>query len=122
MANSEQPRSNPPVAISSRQRLVRRLTSWKEIASYLNRSEKTVRRWEEKEELPVHRLLHEKRSSVYAYPDELEAWWNSRKSHEAVRAEPPHQQLDGLEREMPVAETARQSHPDIRGPTLDRTH
>ena len=48
----------------------------------LNRSEKTVRRWEEKEGLPVHRLLHEKRGSVYAYADELDAWWESRKSQD----------------------------------------
>ena len=38
-----------------------RLDSWKEIAAYLNRSERTVRRWEASEELPVHRLQHDKR-------------------------------------------------------------
>ena len=58
----------------------RRLDSWKEIASYLNRSEKTVRRWEEQEGLPVHRLLHEKRGSIYAYTNELEAWRQIRKA------------------------------------------
>src|SRR6476659_4357300 len=41
-----------------------RLESWKEIASYLMRSERTVRRWEETEELPVHRQLHEKRQRL----------------------------------------------------------
>src|ERR1700750_578886 len=56
-----------------------RLDSWKEIASYLGRSEKTVRRWEEKEDLPVHRLLHEKRGSVYAYTGELDAWRDARR-------------------------------------------
>ncbi|MGH9237446.1 MAG: hypothetical protein ACRD3G_05350 [Vicinamibacterales bacterium] len=56
-----------------------RLDSWKEVAAYLNRSERTVRRWEEREELPVHRLQHDKRGSVYAYTRELDAWRASRR-------------------------------------------
>ena len=56
-----------------------RFDSWKEIAGYLNRSVRTVRRWEELEALPVHRLQHEKRGSVYAYRLELDAWRDSRK-------------------------------------------
>jgi hypothetical protein len=48
-------------------------------ANYLNRSERTVRRWEDKEELPVHRLQHDKRGSVYAYTRELYAWRVSRR-------------------------------------------
>ncbi len=55
-----------------------RLDSWKEIAAYLRRSVRTVRRWEEKEGLPVHRLAHEKRGSVYAYQVELDEWRSSR--------------------------------------------
>ncbi|HYL37021.1 MAG TPA: tetratricopeptide repeat protein [Bryobacteraceae bacterium] len=45
----------------------------------MGRGERTVRRWEELEGLPVHRLAHEKRGSVYAYRSELDAWWASRK-------------------------------------------
>jgi TolB-like protein/Tfp pilus assembly protein PilF len=63
------------------------LDSWKEIAAYLSRSEKTVRRWEDREGLPVHRLLHEKGGSVYGYTGELDAWRNVRKAatkHEVV--------------------------------------
>jgi hypothetical protein len=56
-----------------------RLESWKEIAAYLKRSERTVRRWEENEGLPVHRLQHDKRGSVYAYSTELDAWRESRR-------------------------------------------
>jgi tetratricopeptide (TPR) repeat protein len=59
-------------------RVVDRLESWKEIAAYLNRSERTVRRWEAHEGLPVHRLQHDKRGSVYAYAPELDAWRDSR--------------------------------------------
>ncbi len=50
------------------------LESWKEIAAYLKRDVRTVIRWEKKERLPVRRHLHQARSSVYAYPSELEAW------------------------------------------------
>src|SRR5688572_30406667 len=63
-----------------------RLESWKEIAAYLNRSERTVRRWEDREGLPVHRLQHDKRGSVYAYAAELDAWRESRR--QLVDAEP----------------------------------
>jgi len=52
-----------------------RLDSWKEIAAYLNHSERTVRRWQG-EGLPVHRHPHKKRAGVYAYRLEIDAWWN----------------------------------------------
>jgi len=55
-----------------------RLGSWKEIAAYLGRSTRTVQRWERLEGLPVHRLLHDKLGSVYAYRSELDAWWRER--------------------------------------------
>ena len=44
------------------------LESWKEIAGYLQKDITTVRRWERRERLPVHRHAHQNRSSVYAYP------------------------------------------------------
>ena len=50
------------------------LESWKEIANYLKRTVRTVRRWEKDESLPVRRHLHQAASSVYAYASELEAW------------------------------------------------
>ncbi len=50
------------------------LESWKEIAAYLQRDARTVRRWEQAEGLPVRRHQHRARSSVYAYPSELDAW------------------------------------------------
>jgi Tol biopolymer transport system component len=56
-----------------------RLDSWKEIAAYLGRGIRTVQRWEREEGLPVHRLAHDKRGSVYAQRDELSAWWESRR-------------------------------------------
>ena len=56
----------------------RPLTSWKEIAQFLERSVRTVQGWEKKEALPVYRHLHQRQSSVYAYPEELHAWWQNR--------------------------------------------
>ena len=56
----------------------RRLDSWKEIATYLNRDVTTVQRWEKREGMPVHRHVHDKRGSVYAVPAELDSWIRSR--------------------------------------------
>ena len=39
-----------------------------------------MQRWEREEGLPVHRLVHAKRGSVYADRDELAAWWESRRT------------------------------------------
>lgn len=50
------------------------LESWKQIAAYLDRSERTVRRWEMTEGLPIHRREHEKQDTVFAYKHEIEAW------------------------------------------------
>jgi Tol biopolymer transport system component len=56
-----------------------RLDSWKEIAAYLNRDVTTVQRWEKREGMPVHRHLHDRLGSVYAFRSELDAWSRSRK-------------------------------------------
>jgi Tol biopolymer transport system component len=55
-----------------------RLDSWKEIAAYFNRDVTTVQRWEKREAMPVHRHLHDRMGSVYAYRAELEAWTRGR--------------------------------------------
>jgi len=55
------------------------LESWKEIAAYLKRDVRTVRRWEKEEGLPIHRLMHLSRASVYAYASELDAWRAARR-------------------------------------------
>ncbi|MEM1411951.1 MAG: tetratricopeptide repeat protein [Pseudomonadota bacterium] len=59
-----------------------RLDSWKAIARHLDRSVRTVRRWEQLEGLPVHRHRHQAQASVFAYASELDAW-------RAERAEAP---------------------------------
>jgi hypothetical protein len=50
------------------------LDSWKQIAAYLERSERTVRRWEAREGMPVHRRGHQKQDTVFAFKHEIEAW------------------------------------------------
>lgn len=63
-----------------------RLDSWKEIASYLDRSERTVRRWERTEGLPVHRHFHKSKGSVYAAKAELDAWLRARSKNQPAQA------------------------------------
>lgn len=52
----------------------RRLNSWKEIAGYFGKDERTVKRWETQRGLPVHRVPGGTRTSVYAYAAELDRW------------------------------------------------
>jgi TolB-like protein len=68
------PPPEPPVRAEDR------LESWKEIAAYLKRDERTVRRWEKDEALPVHRHVHKKAASVYAFAGEIDAWWAGRRA------------------------------------------
>ena len=56
------------------------LVSWKEIASFLDRAERTVKRWEQERGLPVHRVPGGERGSVYAYPSELTDWLRGKSS------------------------------------------
>lgn len=66
----------------------RRLSSWKEIAGYFERDVRTVQLWEQKEGLPIHRQEHTARASVYAYPSELDQWFNERLRKRPAEAEP----------------------------------
>ena len=52
-----------------------RLDGWKEIACYLRRSVRSVQRWEKSGGLPVVRHRHVRGATVYAFRDELDAWW-----------------------------------------------
>lgn len=58
-----------------------RLESWKEIAVYLNRGVRTVRRWEKEEGLPVHRHAHNKVGTIYAHRSELDTWREGRRAN-----------------------------------------
>lgn len=56
-----------------------RLDSWKKIAAHFNRDVTTVQRWERREGMPVHRHVHAKQGSVYAFREELDTWWEGRR-------------------------------------------
>jgi Tol biopolymer transport system component len=63
-----------------------RLDSWKEIAAYMKRDATTVQRWEKREGMPVHRHIHDKLGSVYAFRTELDAWTRNRRPAHAEEA------------------------------------
>jgi TolB-like protein/Tfp pilus assembly protein PilF len=65
----------------------KKLDSWGEIASYLGREVRTVQRWERTEGLPVHRHEHKKKSTVYAFTGELEAWIKKRQPKDDPEAD-----------------------------------
>src|SRR5579862_4506628 len=51
-----------------------RIDSWKAIARYLGRDERTVRRWERDRGLPVRRVPGGRGGTVFAYSSEIDAW------------------------------------------------
>lgn len=66
-----------------------RLESWKQIAAYLGKSERTVRRWQQVEGLPVHRHQHQQRGSVWAFRNELDDWLAGRRLSPEPLADAP---------------------------------
>lgn len=55
-----------------------RLSGWKEIAAYLGRDQRTVRRWEQDRGLPIRRIPGDGQPTVFAYVDELSDWLDGR--------------------------------------------
>src|SRR6266568_4813210 len=86
-----------------------RLDSWKEIATYLKRSQRTVRRWEREEGLPVKRHLHHKQGTIYAFAGEIDTWLKSREKAESIGHAPGPPAPD--ESPGPTASSARQVPP-----------
>jgi tetratricopeptide (TPR) repeat protein len=70
----------------------KRLDSWKEIAAFFGRDERTVKRWEKERGLPVYRVPGSARGGVFAYSEELAEWLKapnlSLESGEAIVAGP----------------------------------
>ena len=77
--------------------LGKRLDGWKEIAAYLGRGERTVKRWEADRALPTHRIPGAGRATVYAYSTELDEWLKSRKSRELEIIEEEEEQAEQVE-------------------------
>jgi phage terminase Nu1 subunit (DNA packaging protein) len=61
------------------------LNGWKEIASYVNSSVRTVQRWE-KAGMPVVRPLPSLRGSVIAYSEQLDSWLGRPRSETQLSA------------------------------------
>src|ERR1700723_3123277 len=102
----------------------KRLDSWKEIAAFFDRDERTVRRWEKERGLPVRRVPGGGRGGVFAYSEELREWLKGRASelesseHEPLRGVP--QDHDNKNAKSPesenlgrVAASAPTSRPDM---------
>jgi tetratricopeptide (TPR) repeat protein len=66
-----------------------RLDSWKEIADYLNKGERTAKRWESERSLPIHHVPGGGHGSVYAFIAELEEWLLSAKPKEGSSSRDP---------------------------------
>jgi len=90
-----------------------RLDSWKTIAEYLERSQRTVQRWHGMHALPVHHFGG-RRGSVFAYAEEIDLWLLK------LAEDAPPAIADGDER----LETRRQSSYDLtaRAAELWETH
>jgi len=98
----------------------KKLDSWGEIASYLGREVRTVQRWERTEDLPVHRHEHKKKSTVYAFTGELDAWIKNRQPKddpEADAAFARQQELSGAD--SPIESVDLPVTPPVSGPTPD---
>lgn len=86
--------SKPPMAspLTPPAKPEKTLVSWKEIAAFFDRAERTVKRWERERGLPVHRVPGGERGGVYAYPGELAEWLRGKSSEleadEAALANP----------------------------------
>jgi hypothetical protein len=97
MANSDMPATTPPTPAT-------RLDSWKAIAAHFSRDVRTVRRWEKLERMPVHRHVHSKLGSVYAFEHELDAWSAARAK--PLPADPPPTRARTIWRWVAVAAAA----------------
>jgi tetratricopeptide (TPR) repeat protein len=83
----------------------KRLDSWKEIALFFGRDERTVNRWEKDLGLPVHRLPGTK-GRVYAFTDELSAWLAAPKNAGAASREDSETSSENGRPEAPQPETS----------------
>lgn len=77
------------------------LHGWKLIANYLGKSTRTVQRWEREMDLPIHRLPAAKADTVFAFPDELDAWLQKFTADPDQKEEVEQFNSDSPEIEMP---------------------
>ena len=81
-----------------------RLDSWKAIAAYFGKDERTVKRWEKERGLPIRRLPGAARGTVFAYTLELESWLEGSESQVAEEAPQKANAIGEVARQAPVSE------------------
>lgn len=92
-----------------------RFDSWKEIAAYLARDMRTVRRWEKEKGLPVHRVPGGSRRAVYAYRGEVDAWLSEVSNESGQPSD-----IDGTFSPETLSESGAPCKPTRLGQTLQR--
>lgn len=99
-----------------RRRADQRLNSWKSIAAFFERDERTVKRWERQRSLPVHRIPGTGRPGVFAYTSELLEWLKTAGAEASL--EKPSEELAGTALPEPVvpATQSRWFSSPLRGP------
>ncbi|GAB4230881.1 MAG: hypothetical protein Kow00109_02810 [Acidobacteriota bacterium] len=65
------------------------LTGWKAIAEYLDVSVRCAQAWEAEQDMPVHRIGDGRRSRVFAFSRELDAWRRRYQAQWAGNPRPP---------------------------------
>jgi hypothetical protein len=61
------------------------LQSWKQIAAYVGRTERTIQRWEQEFGFPIHRPAGKSRSAVMALAQEIQEWTREKPSLVEIR-------------------------------------
>jgi tetratricopeptide (TPR) repeat protein len=74
-----------------------RLVGWKDIAAYLGKTDRTVKRWGRDHGLPVHRVPGAAKASVYAYASEVDRWLESNRGSGAKDAREPDEKAPLIE-------------------------
>lgn len=106
----------------------KRLDSWKEIAAFFGRDERTVKRWEKERGLPVYRVPGSARGGVFAFAEELAEWLKAPnvalEAVEAATENPPQTEnreraavAELIPRELPVSKIT--SDNPVAAPVLD---
>jgi len=89
-----------------------RLDSWKEIAAFFGRAERTVKRWEIERGLPVHRMPGSGRTAVFAYSNELADWLKGKDQELTAEEETESSSAVGMPHANP--EPIRSASPPLR--------
>lgn len=88
---------------SDSSRLGTRLEGWKTIAAYLDKAERTVKRWEADRGMPIHRVPGGGRAVVYCIAAELDAWLESNRTYAEESRIDPEESNTSLKAEQPPA-------------------